>query len=391
MSTKSESLDELFRNFKVDWYRCPIDRATLRDAMRKSDLQGLFQAVGHLMLAACPAALTIYFYLQEQWIGVLIALFAYGTMASNFNYGCHELGHALVFRTRWLNGVFLRVYSVLCWWNFHEYAMSHTYHHLYTLHPRADKEVMLPAEPSLKPLYLLQLFTINITGGFNTRGVGITILGTIKTAFGGYNVFGTPGWLEALYADRPEARRRAVHWARLMLAIHVLVAGLSIAHGLWIIPIIFSLGPDIANWLAYFVGAPMHCGLRDNVPDFRKCVRSIRLDPLSEFLYWRMNWHLEHHMFAGVPCYNLKKLHRAVSDDMPAVRSFLGSWREMREAWHRQKTEPGYQFDTPLPDTAGRAAMAEESEEELLRSSVGDIAPPELRQGGGGQRGASGP
>ena len=293
--------------------------------------------------------------------------------------------HASVFKTRWLNGFFLRVYSVLCWWNFHEYAMSHTYHHLYTLHPRADKEVMLPAESSLKPLYLLQLFTINVTGGFNTRGVGITILGTVKTAFGGYNVFGTPDWLEALYADRPAARRRAVHWARLMLAIHVLVAGVSIAHGLWIIPIVFSLGPDIANWLAYFVGAPMHCGLRDDVPDFRKCVRSIRLDPLSEFLYWRMNWHLEHHMFAGVPCYNLKKLHRAVADDMPAVRSFLGSWREMREIWHRQKTEPGYQFDTPLPDTAGRAAMADESEEELLRSSVGDIAPPELRRGGGGQ------
>ena len=386
MNTKSESLDELFRSYRVDWYRCPIDRATLRDVMRKSDLQGLFQAVGHLVLAACAAALILYFFLQGQWIGVLIALFAYGTLASNFLYGCHELGHASVFKTRWLNAVFLRAYSVLCWWNFHEYAMSHTYHHLYTLHPRADKEVTLPAEPSLKPLYLLQLFTINVTGGFATRGLDITILGILKTAFGGYSVFSTPGWLEALYAERPEARRRAVNWARLVLTIHVSVAVVSIVYGLWIIPIIFSLGPNIANWLAYFVGAPMHCGLRDDVPDFRKCVRSITLDPFSEFLYWRMNWHLEHHMFAGVPCYNLKKLHRAVADDMPEVRSFLGSWREMRETWHRQKTEPDYQFDTPLPDTAGRAAMPGESEEvELLRSSVGGIAPPELRQASGGE------
>ena len=34
------------------------------------------------------------------------------------------------------------------------------------------------------------------------------------------------------------------------------------------------------------------------------------LDPLSSFC-WHMNWHLEHHMFAGVPCYNLKALHQA--------------------------------------------------------------------------------
>ena len=46
--------------------------------MRKSDFQGLFQAVGHLVLAAIAAALTLYFFLQGQWIGVLIALFAYG-------------------------------------------------------------------------------------------------------------------------------------------------------------------------------------------------------------------------------------------------------------------------------------------------------------------------
>ena len=75
----------------------------------------------------------------------------------------------------------------------------------------------------------------------------------------------------------------------------------------------------------------MHCGLRSDVADFRKCVRSITLDPISEFLYWRMNWHLEHHMFAGVPCYNLKKLHKAVADDMPKVRTFFGAWKEMLE------------------------------------------------------------
>ena len=65
-----------------------------------------------------------------------------------------------------------------------------------------------------------------------------------------------------------------------------------------------------------------------------------------------MNWHIEHHMFAGVPCYNLKKLHYLVAEDMPEPRTLLGAWREMRETWQRQKTEPDYFFDTPLPSTA---------------------------------------
>ena len=375
MASGAEPLDRLFKTYRVEWYRCPIDRRTLLDLMRRSDLQGWFQATGHLLLAGCAAAFTIYFFLVQQWVGMAIALFAYGTLASNFLYACHELGHGTVFRTKWLNGLFLRIFGVLGWWNFHEYAMSHTYHHVYTLHRRADQEVLLPAEPSLRPLYLLQLFTLNVMGGFATRGIRITIVGTIKTAFGDYTVFSTPGWLEDLYADRPEARRRAVNWARFVLLIHAAVAVVSIANGLWIVPIIFSLGPDIANWHAYFVGAPMHCGLRDDVPDFRKCVRSITLDPLSEFMYWRMNWHLEHHMYAGVPCYNLKKLHRAVERDMPAVRSFFGAWREMRDIWRRQQRESGYQFDTPVPSSPGDSTPEREPE----AASVGDLAPKELR------------
>ena len=60
-----------------------------------------------------------------------------------------------------------------------------------------------------------------------------------------------------------------------------------------------------------------------------------------------MNWHTEHHLYAGVPCYNLKKLHQAVKDDMPEPRSLVGVWREMLETWERQMIDPTYQFDTP--------------------------------------------
>ena len=78
----------------------------------------------------------------------------------------------------------------------------------------------------------------------------------------------------------------------------------------------------------------------------------MKLNPLFEFLYWRMSWHTEHHVYAGVPCYNLKKLAREIAPDMPEPRTLIGAWKEMRETWRRQQTDPSYQFDTPLPTTA---------------------------------------
>ena len=161
-------------------------------------------------------------------------------------------------------------------------------------------------------------------------------------------------------------------WARLVIAFHAAVILVSVGIGEPIIAVLVSGSPFIANWLRYIVGVPMHCGLRSGVADFRKCVRTITLDPISEFLYWHMNWHLEHHMYAAVPCYHLKRLHRAVARDMPEPRTLVGAWREMRETWRRQQVEPGYAFDTPVPALAdGNGGAGADP----LAASMGGLAP----------------
>ena len=165
-------------------------------------------------------------------------------------------------------------------------------------------------------------------------------------------------------------------WSRLLLLFHSFVVAVSIATGLWVLPLLVSFFPFIANWGVYAVGLPQHCGLQDHVPDFRKSTRSMTLNPLAEFFYWRMNWHTEHHMYAGVPCYNLKKLAREIAEDMPEPRTLLGAWREMREIWERHQTDPSYQFDTPLPATA-RSVRTDTPDE--LESSIGELAPEGLR------------
>ncbi len=375
MAVEREPMEQVRKSFRLSWYRSPIDPAKLKELTRRDDLRGAFQSFGHLILVLITAAATWYFFSQRIWLGFALGLFAHGTIYSFIaGLATHELAHGTVFSTKWLNSLFLRFFSLISWLNFHDYKMSHTYHHLYTLHPRGDREVVLPTNPSLHPLQLLQLFTFNLVGA---RGepysypIAQNIGGAVKTAFTGrYN----KPWLEDVYADQPEGRKRSIAWARLTLAFHAALIVVSVVFRLWPLPLLVTLAPFIANWLRYFVGTPMHTGLRDNVNDFRLCVRSITLDPFSQFLYWRMNWHLEHHMFAAVPCYHLQSLYRTIAFDLPKPRTLIGAWKEMRQTWKRQQQDPTYQFNTPLP---GRKAE-ETKKRDSLESSLGDLAPKDL-------------
>ena len=111
--------------------------------MQRSDTKGLFQTVGALILVSGSAVFSYYLFLQQSWIAFGITFFLHGTMASIYVSGGHELDHGTVFKTGWLNRFFLKIYALLSWFNFHDYALSHTYHHRYTLHPTGHREVVL--------------------------------------------------------------------------------------------------------------------------------------------------------------------------------------------------------------------------------------------------------
>ena len=377
-------LADVRKDLRVEWYRCPIEGAKLRELSRRSDLQGWYQAGGHLALFLLTGAVTYFFWLQQIWVGVVVGLFFHGTVGTFFRgVAGHELVHGSVFRTKILNKAFLYVFSLLGWWDIFDYASSHTYHHRYTLHPEGDREVLLPLKPTVGRTFLLQIFTINIwtqRGRIFGRGGGLlaTIFVTIRSAMGsvGSTDEFRSEWWNTLNADQPDQNRRQIWWSRALLAFHGGVVIVSIVTGQWIWIFLLTLFSFIANWGSYFVSLPQHCGLMDKVPDFRKCVRSMTLIPILEFLYWRMNWHLEHHMYAGVPCYNLKKLYQEVAHDMPEPRTLRSAWREMLDTWNRQQTDPDYQYDTPLPATAQRVR---EDESTSLESSIGDLAPKGLK------------
>ena len=64
MTKDYEAMQQVRENFRISWYRCPIEKAKLRELTRRSDLRGAFQTVGHLILVVITGVATYSFFTQ---------------------------------------------------------------------------------------------------------------------------------------------------------------------------------------------------------------------------------------------------------------------------------------------------------------------------------------
>jgi fatty acid desaturase len=327
---------------RIRWYRSPVDRDALAALNQRSDLWGGLQTGGFLLLLAVNATLVFVSATRWPWYVTAALLFWHGTCWAFLINGFHELVHRSVFRTRWLNEVFVWVFGFLGWHNPHWFWASHTAHHKYTLHDPDDLEVVVPVKLTL--------------GGFLARAfvdihwIFHNLRGQVRRALGDSNP-DRDRWTAQLFpSDDPAARRKLVNWARVLLVGHGLVATVSLAVGWWMVPVVITLAPAYGKWLHLLCNETQHAGLPGDTPDFRLCCRTVLLNPFVEFLYWHMNYHTEHHMYAAVPCYNLPKLHRAIAADLPPCsRGLIAVWRQIIPVLRRQRHDPEFSSVAPLP------------------------------------------
>ena len=65
------------------------------------------------------------------------------------------------------------------------------------------------------------------------------------------------------------------------------------------------------------------------------------MNPLSRFVYWNMNYHVEHHMFPMVPYHALPAAARGDEGRLPAAYTGLwAAYREIVPAVLRQLRDP---------------------------------------------------
>jgi MocE subfamily Rieske [2Fe-2S] domain protein len=214
---------------------------------------------------------------------------------------------------------------------------SHARHHSDTIIVGRDPEIGVTRPPNWLTL-LLRFFGVNTTWAF-LRGILLHCTRRLTAE-------------EKTFIPESEYGKVFLR-AYVYLAIYAAVIGLAV-YTRSVLPLMYvGLPAFYGSWLQFIYGHTQHAGLAEDVLDHRLNTRTIYMNPVNRYLYWQMNYHLEHHMFPLVPYYNLAKLHQLVKADMPRpYRGLWEAWREMLPAMMRQRKDPAYYVRRELPTPA---------------------------------------
>ncbi len=319
----------------AQWYACQIPRKELKALMQRKDGPAIRDTL--LWFAGLIASGGLGFVFWGTWAAVpFFALYGvlYGS-ASDSRW--HECGHGTAFKTRWMNDA---VYDIACFMILREptiWRWSHTRHHTDTIIVGRDPEIITPRPPDILAL-LLNVFALKNT------------VHAFKLLF--IHAGGRLTAEEMTFV--PESERVKVYRvARLYLALFVSVA-LACLYAHSILPaMLIGLPTLYGAWLAHFFGLTQHIGLGEDVLDHRLNSRTVYMNPFFRFVYWNMNYHVEHHMFPMVPYHALPKLHAAIKADCPKpYASTIEAYREILPALRRQLSDPSHFVRRQLPTGA---------------------------------------
>ncbi|RCW83065.1 fatty acid desaturase family protein [Phyllobacterium bourgognense] len=319
----------------AEWYHTDIPRKQMKELMKRSDGPAIRDTAIWLGSMLIFAGLGVYFW--GAWLCVPFFL-AYGVLyGSASDSRWHECGHGTAFKTRWMNDV---VYQIACFMimrNPVTWRWSHTRHHTDTVIVGRDPEIAV-----MRPPDLLRV-TLNFFGILDVWHA----MGDLTR-----NALGIVSAEEKTFIPEQE-QPRVVRIARIWAAIYVATIGLSLYLGSILPLVLIGLPRLYGAWHHVLTGLLQHGGLADNVTDHRLNSRTVLMNPVSRFIYWNMNYHVEHHMFPMVPYHALPQLHAMIKHDLPAANpSILHAYREMVPAFLRQLRNEDYFLKRELPPTA---------------------------------------
>jgi fatty acid desaturase len=327
----------------AEWYRSPIPRKRLKELMQRRDGPAIRDTLIWIGSFIVSGGLAFHFW-GSWWSLPFFA--AYGVLyGSSTDSRWHECGHGTAFRTRWMNDV---VYNLACFMILREptvWRWSHTRHHTDTLIVGRDPEIAAQRPPPIAGL-LLNLFAIR-SGATAFRKLLRHTTGRLDSE-------------EATYIPEME-RARVYRTARIWVAIFAAVIASCFYFGTILPAMFIGLPSFYGGWMTIVFGLTQHAGLAEDVLDHRLNSRTVYMNLVLRFLYWNMNYHIEHHMFPMVPYHALPALHEALKADMPpAVNGLRAAYREIIPALLRQVKEPAWSLSRTLPTAAAGVIAAAE-------------------------------
>jgi fatty acid desaturase len=304
------------------WWSPSLERAAVQKLLARRDLPGLLYFCTWLMALTGTTLL-----LAAAWgtWAVLPVLFLHGAVLS-FSYAAsHECAHGTAFRSVWLNEAVFYLTSFI----FGEEPMyrryTHGRHHSSTWYPGFDIQMPYGNPMSLRT-YLRE-----------TLALGALLSGarqTLRLALG------------RLTAEEksviPAAKIRQLVWgARAFLAGYVAVIAIALITRSWFIIVALPGARLAGGWIVQLFINSQHMCMAEAVADHRYSTRSMACTLPTRILYWNMNYHVEHHLYPGVPFHALPAVNALVRDQMPhPTRGAAAANAEILAVIRRQMKDP---------------------------------------------------
>lgn len=319
----------------AEWYHTDVPRKVMKELMQRSDQPAIRDT---LILYGCMIAFAgIGVALWPSWWSAPFWL-AYGVLyGSASDSRWHECGHGTAFKTPWMNRVVYEIASFMIMRNSVTWRWSHARHHTDTNIVGRDAEIAI-----MRPVVFARLLLAFV-------GV-LDAWAYLQRMF--YNALVGVHPEEKTYIPQSEWPK-VVRVARISSVIYALTGIAAVGMGSILPFMVIGLPRLYGAWHHVMTGLLQHGGLADNVIDHRLNSRTVYMNPVSRFIYWNMNYHVEHHMFPMVPYHALPRLHEIIKHDLPAPNpSIAAAFAEMWPALRRQLANEDYFLKRALPPTA---------------------------------------
>jgi fatty acid desaturase len=291
-----------------EWYRPDISRKELKEFTQRSDAKGL---IDFALWGVCLGASGYLAYLSLGSYWVIPAFFLYGTIYSFYR---------LVSLMNMREGTYLR-------W-------SHTRHHTETIQVGIDPEIQVMRPANLRNVILDFLWLPGVFSMLKTMTL---------------HAFGVLTKEARDFVPESEWRPM-MWWSRLYILIYAGMIAWSIAARSWLPLLYFPLGRLYGGWLHQLFALTQHAGLAEDVRDHRLNTRTVKMNPFFRFLYFNMNYHIEHHMFPMVPFHALPKLSERIKNDLPRpYNGLVDAFKEIVPVLIRQSRDADYFLVREIP------------------------------------------